>query len=106
MKVRLGRFVGERFVETPQDYWLAGAGSGRMMIGDVPRSAIADGTVAVGDTVLAYPSQTSLPAAITIGTVAGISEDRSHALLSILNVTSAVQLESLRTVYIYDPAEP
>ena len=106
MKVRLGRFVGERFVETPKDYWLAGAGNGRMIIKGVARRDIADGTVAVGDTVLASPSQTSLPAAITIGTVEGISEDHNHALLSILTVTSAVNLESLRTVYIYDPAEP
>ncbi len=103
LKVRVGRFSEDGFVEAKQSFWLVGAGDERMEIKDVARRDVDAGTIAVGDTVLASPEQTSLPAALTIGTVEAIDPDRDNPLLSVLTVRSAVSLRSVRTVYVYDP---
>lgn len=103
MKVRIGRWTGERFVLVDRYFWMSGRGSGRMEIRDVERKDVETGIVQVGDTILSDPQSDVLPAAMTIGKVTAASADRDNPLFAVLTITAAVPEESLRRVYIYDP---
>lgn len=103
IRVRIGRFVEDRFVLAGPDFWLAGRGGGRMEIRDVDRRHVKSEIVRVGDVVLADPSEGLTPSALTIGKITAIDPDRKNPLLSNLTVTSPMDLDSLRRVYVYDP---
>jgi len=103
MKVHIGRFNEQDFVLLDTDFWLVGSGNGRMEIKDVARSEIESGRIAVGDAVLTACDQTWLPPALTVGTVEAVEPDRRNPLLAVLTVRSAVSLDTVRTVYVFDP---
>lgn len=103
MKVRIGRWTGDRFTLLDRYFWLTGRGAGRMEIRDVERKDMESGVIQVGDTVLSDPQSDVLPAAMTIGKIAAASTDRDNPLFAILTIASAVPEQTLRKVYIYDP---
>lgn len=103
MKVRIGRMRDGKFVAADRYFWLAGAGKGEMRVGDVAKEDVEKGLVAVGDLVLSDPMLSVLPAPMVVGKVAAVGVDRENPLLSILSITSAVDLTNLRKVYVYDP---
>jgi len=103
MKVRIGRWTGDRFALVDRYFWLTGRGGGRMEIRDVERKDMETGVIQVGDTVLSDPQSDVLPAAMTIGKIAAASTDRDNPLFAILTIASAVPEQTLRRVYIYDP---
>ncbi|MEK7755748.1 MAG: rod shape-determining protein MreC, partial [Planctomycetota bacterium] len=103
MKVRIGRWTGDRFLLVDRYFWMSGRGPGRMEIRDVERKDVDTGVVQVGDTVLSDPQSDVLPAAMTIGKVTTASADRDNPLFALLTIAAAVPEESLRRVYIYDP---
>jgi cell shape-determining protein MreC len=103
MKVRIGRWTGDRFTLLDRYFWLTGRGTGRMEIRDVERKDVETGVIQVGDTVLSDPQSDVLPAAMTIGKIAAASTDRDNPLFAILTIASAVPEQTLRRVYIYDP---
>lgn len=103
MKVRIGRLDDEGFRSAEGYFWLVGRGGGLMEIRDVDRRAVEDGHILVGDIVLSDNMDDNLPAAMTIGTVDAIEPDRRNPLLSILSVQAAVEEDSLRRVYVYEP---
>jgi len=103
LKVRIGRFSGNRFETVDRYFWLAGRGGGWMEIRDVEAADVESGAVKVGDIVLSDPLSEMLPAAMTIGRVASITPDRDNPLFAILLIESAVSESSLQRVYVYDP---
>lgn len=103
MKVRIGRFSGERFELLDRYFWLTGRGQGRMEIRDVDKRDVDSGVIRAGDVVLSDSQHEVLPAALTIGRVAEVAVNRDNPLFAILTVHSAVPEESLRRVYVYDP---
>lgn len=104
MKVRIGRFTDGEFIPLDKYFWLAGRGDERMEIRDAERRDVEAGVIRVGDTVLSDPTSDILPAAMTIGKISAVAPDRDNPLLSILSVQSAVDLTSLRRVFVYDSA--
>lgn len=104
-KVRIGRLTDEGFTSLDRFFWLMGRGSGVMQIRDAQRRDVDEGRLKIGDIVLSDPSSDMLPAAMTIGSITHIETDPKNPLLSILTVTSAVDPQSLRRVYVYDPGE-
>lgn len=103
MKVRIGRMRNGKFVAADRYFWLTGEGKGEMRVADVAKEDVDKGNVAVGDLVLSDPMLSVLPAPMVVGKVAAYGVDRENPLLSTLRVTSAVDLTSLRRVYVYDP---
>jgi cell shape-determining protein MreC len=103
MRVRTGRFVGDRFEPSELVFWLTGKGRGLTEIRDVRREDAENGAVRVGDVVLADPSASAAPAAMTIGRISQARTDRRNPLLCILTVKSTVDERSLRRVYVFDP---
>jgi len=103
MRVRSGRFVEDRFEPSELVFWLTGKGRGSTEIRDVRREDVENGSVRVGDVVLADPTAKAAPAAMTIGRISQIRTDRQNPLLCILTVKSAVDERSLRRVYVFDP---
>lgn len=104
MKVRVGRLTGGQFTLQDGYFWLNGAGEGRMLIHDVDRRLIDAGRIQVGDRVLSDSQSETLPAALNIGKITEITPDRDNPLFAILTVRSPVAEDSLRRVYIFDPA--
>jgi len=104
-KVRIGRLTDEGFTSLDRFFWLMGRGGGVMQIRDAQRRDVDEGHLMVGDIVLSDPGSDVLPAAMTIGSITHIETDPKNPLLSILTVRSAVDPESLRRVYVYDPSE-
>ncbi len=102
-KVRIGRFTEEGFETQDRYFWLAGRGGGVMEIRDVEQRDVENGLIKTGDVVLSAPEVDVLPAAMTIGKVVKITQDRDNPLLAILTVQSPLDEGSLRRVYVYDP---
>lgn len=104
MKCRIGRFEEDGTCRLMDDsYWIYGRGNGRMEIRDVDRRDVEAGVVQVGDVVLSDPRSAQLPAAMTMGTVRGISPARDKPLFSILVIKSEPHSEPLDRVYVFDP---
>lgn len=72
-----------------------------MEIGDAQKRDVDAGLIAVGDFVLSDPSTGALPTAMTIGKISAIEPDRDNPLHSILTIEGAVDVSSLRRVYVY-----
>lgn len=104
MKVRIGRFTSDRFSFAEGYYWLMGRGDGRMEIRDVEARSIQAAAVEVGDVVLSDPSNESLPAALTIGTVSALIPDRDNPLFMHLDVRPVLLPSQLDRVFIFDPS--
>ena len=104
MKVRVGWMTAGQFALLEGYFWLSGAGEGKMLIRDVDRRLIDAGRIQVGDRVLSDSQSEVLPAALNIGNVTEIAPDRDNPLFAILTVQSTVAEDSLRQVYIFDPA--
>lgn len=104
MKVRVARLVGGQFTLLEGYFWLSGAGDGKMLIRDVDRRLIDAGRMQLSDRVLSDSQSETLPAALNIGKITEIAPDRDNPLFAILTVQSAVAEDSLRRVYIFDPA--
>lgn len=100
-KVRIGRFTDDGFASLDSYFWLTGRGSGIMEIGDAQKRDVDAGLIAVGDFVLSDPSTGALPTAMTIGKISAIEPDRDNPLHSILTIEGAVDVSSLRRVYVY-----
>ena len=105
MPVAIGRFEGDAFhrvpPEEPAEFWLVGAGAGRLRIIDVDHRYV-DGEPAgiqVGDVVVSSPDDPRVPLALTVGTISRIEPDPDNGLLFTLTVESAVP-ERLRQVYV------
>jgi cell shape-determining protein MreC len=103
MKVGIGRFQDGAFTLADGYFWLVGRGGGRMEIRDVEARSIESGAVRVGDVVFADSTNTNLPAAMTIGKVAGIKPDRDNPLFAHLAVEPVLAERDLNRVYVYDP---
>ncbi len=103
MNVRVGRHTEAGFVIAPGEFWLTGSTSGRIELRDISNEDVESGVIAAGDTVLVAQPTATLPAPLTIGTVASIELDRANPLLSIARVESPVALPLLHTVYVYSP---
>ena len=114
MKVRIGRLRDEGFVPLDRYFWLKGRGRGVMEIRDVHRrdtrpavdttgNEVGPPMIQVGDVVLSDPMSDLLPASMTVGRIARIEADLKNPLLCILQVESAMDVASLRRVYVYDP---
>ncbi len=102
-KVRIGRFEGEGFFAIEQFFWMIGRGQGVMEIPDVDRRLVDGGTISEGDIVLADSIAIGLPAPMTVGRIESIQPDRKNPLLSILTVRGAIDMASLRQVYVFVP---
>lgn len=105
MKVRVGRLTGGQFALQEGYFWLSGAGQGKMLLRDVDRRLIDAGRIQVGDRVLSDSQSEALPTALHIGKITEIAFDRDNPLFAILTVQSAVAEDTLRRVYIFDPAK-
>lgn len=105
IKVRVGRYDGERFAVLDDFFWLSGRGEGKLEIEDVDGRMVERGDIQVGDVVLSDPESVALPTGLTIGTIVKISPDRSQPLFRVLSVKSEADLSALRRVYVYDPTE-
>ncbi|HNQ22379.1 MAG TPA: rod shape-determining protein MreC [Phycisphaerae bacterium] len=103
-RVRIGRFVEDRFALVEPVFWLIGTGRGRMELRDVDRRLVQDGLVAIGDIVLSDPTDEMLPAALTIGKITMVEPDRGNPLLRVLTVEPVVPETQLQRVYVYDPS--
>ncbi len=102
MKVRIGRFTDDGFMPLDKYFWLAGRGNGVMEIRDAERRDVDAGLIRDGDIVMSGPAGLILPAAMTIGKITAVAPNRDNPLLSILTVKSAVDVASLRRVYVYE----
>ena len=103
MKVRIGRLGEDGFLPVNQYFWLTGRGGRRMEIREVDRRDVQDETIQTGDIVLSDPIDQNLPAPMVIGKIAAIKPDRDNPLLATLLIEPAVDHESLRHVYVFDP---
>lgn len=116
MKVRIGRFnhdsdaegtAGSRsagtFTALDRFFWLTGHGKGIMQIREVDRRDVEAGVIQVGDIVLADHTGTMLPAPMTVGKISKIEQDRESPLLATLTITSPIDEDSLRKIYVFDP---
>lgn len=103
MRVRVGRFTSAGFETSQRVFWMTGRGAGRMHIDDVERRDVDVGVVQVGDLVLSDRGAMELPVPLTIGTVAGIEDDRDNPLLVNVTVTAALDTASLQKVYVFVP---
>ena len=103
--VAIGRIENGTFhrlpIEEPAEFWLAGAGGGRLEIIDVDHRYVEDepGGVRVGDVVISSPDDPTMPLALTIGTITHLEPDPDNGLLFILTVETAVP-ERIRRVYV------
>lgn len=105
-KVQIGRLSDDGFSTVDGFFWLTGRGRGIMEIQQVDRRLIREGIIRKGDIVLSDAEDPVLPAALVIGKISALRNDRDNPLLSILTVQSSVIHDTLRRVYVYDPAEP
>ncbi len=116
MKVRIGRFnpphdaegavspgAAGTFTALDRFFWLTGHGKGVMQIREVDRRDVEAGVIQVGDIVLADHTGNMLPAPMTVGKISKIEPDRESPLLSTLTITSPVDEDSLRKIYVFDP---
>ena len=114
MSVTIGRFGDNGRFTTPSadvptdedesaQFWLEGAGAGRMKIVEVDHRYIEGDSpaVQVGDLVMSLPHDPALPVALTIGQVTEIRPDPDNGLLYTLNVESAAP-KRIRRVYVLD----
>ena len=105
MPVAIGRIENGTFrrlpTEDPAEFWLAGAGGGRLEIIDVDHRYVEDepGRIRVGDTVISSPDDPTMPLALTIGTITHLEPDPDNGLLFTLTVETAVP-ERIRRVYV------
>lgn len=102
-RVRIGRFTADGFAASDRVFWMSGRGDGRMHIDDVQQRDTAEGIVQIGDVVLSDRGAFNLPVPLTIGTVESIEPDRENPLLVNVTVVPAVDLVSLRKVYVFVP---
>ena len=105
MKVRIGRIEADRVRLADGYFWLRGRGEGRMEIRDVSRRDTDTGVVRTGDWVLSDSASPTLPAAMVIGKVREITEDRREPLFSILAIESIIAPGQLERVYVFDLGE-
>jgi len=105
-KVQIGRLSDVGFSTVDSFFWLTGRGHGVMEIQQVDRRLVREGVIQKGDIVLSDAEDPVLPAAMVIGKISALRNDRDNPLLSILTVQSSVSHDTLRRVYVYDPAEP
>ena len=105
-KVRIGHLSAEKFQVVDGYFWLKGRGGSLMEIGNVDRRLVRKGGIQVGDIVLSDPADPMLPAAMVVGKVKSIREDRGNPLLNILTIESSVDQKSLRRVFVYAPFVP
>lgn len=114
MSVTIGRFGDNGRFTTPSadvptdedesaQFWLEGAGAGRMKIVEVDHRYIEGDSpaVQVGDLVMTLPDDPALPVALTIGQVTEIHPDPDNGLLYTLNIESAAP-GRIRRVYVLD----
>jgi cell shape-determining protein MreC len=103
MKVRIGRFAGDRFVLAEGYFWLVGRGEGAMEIRDVEARMAQAAAVEVGDVVLSDAANDALPAAMTIGRVSAVLPDRDNPLFVHLEVRPMLDAARMERVFVYDP---
>jgi len=110
MPVRIGRQFDEGFQIVPAQFWLQGAGAGRMHVIDVDHryveeSAGGEPDVAVGDVVVTDAEDPSLPVplplGVVIGTITELARNPDNQLLYTLTVRPALP-GPLRSVYVLD----
>ncbi|MCH7813230.1 MAG: rod shape-determining protein MreC [Planctomycetes bacterium] len=111
MAVSIGRFDEQGFSAvggaTPVEFWLRGAGDGRLEVIEVDHRYIEGDQPAVlpGDWVVTVPGDPRLPAVLTIGSIDHIRRDPDNGLLYDLSVESAAP-SRLRRVYVLDASTP
>jgi len=103
MPVTIGRFEQTGFTAVPAEFWMVGAGAGRMKVIEVDHRYVEGQAQAVqtGDLITTLPDDPALPAALTIGTIAEITRDTENGLLYTLTVESAAP-QAMRRVYVLD----
>ena len=105
-RVKIGHVTPEQLQVVDGYFWLKGRGGALMEVGNVDRRLVREGGVEIGDFVLSDPADPMLPAAMVIGKVKSIRDDRANPLLNILTIGSSVNQESLRRVFVYSPETP
>ncbi len=105
MPVAIGRVQDGAFSGPDAAFWLMGTGRGGIEIRDVHHRYVTEGSIRVGDTVLTRTDEVTLPPSITIGVIGEILTDPGNGLLFVLEVTSPVDVEDVRNVYVADLTE-
>lgn len=103
MRVRVGRLTEQGFEGSSRYYWLVGLGPGRMELKDAETRDVESGAIRAGDLVLSDPEDELLPAAMMIGRVISVDENREKPLFAVVRVGAAVEEKSLRRVFVFDP---
>lgn len=109
MPVVIGR-PGEHGVEPlDAEFWMVGMGRRGLQVRDVDHGYVERNEVQAGNLVLSSSDDERLPVSVVIGTVSTVRPDPDNALLYVLDVEPAVNLDQLRRVYVVDldtPAPP
>ncbi|MCH8149953.1 MAG: hypothetical protein IH987_18565 [Planctomycetes bacterium] len=105
-KVRIGHVTPEQLQIVDGYFWLKGRGGTHMEVSNVDRRLVREGGIKIGDFVLSDPTDPMLPAAMVIGKVKSIRDDRANPLLNILTIESSVNQKTLRRVFVYSPFTP
>jgi cell shape-determining protein MreC len=88
------------------EFWMVGMERRGLQIRDVDHGYVERHEVQTGDLVMSLSDDERLPISVMIGTVSAIHPDPDNALLYVLEVTPAVDLDRLRRVYAVDLRPP
>ncbi len=105
LEVMIARLEDDRYLPLDARFRLVGTGKRMLEIPDIDHRYIEEGAIREGDVVLSLATDPRLPAALTVGVVKAIQQDRDNSLLYRLEVEPPLAPDAIRHVFVVDPGQ-